>query len=118
MNDEHLNTNNDGKYGSHANPEKVQPSRNPEEFYGSLKKNLEENHNFPEDYLFKFIFANDNKLLMELYRIFDGMEYSINTRESSNGKYLSASIQAFVMDADQVIRLYKSVGEIQGVVML
>lgn len=117
MNDE-LNTDPTPEENPNPGNPAVEPARNPEEFYASLKKNLEENHNFPEDYLFKFIFGNDNKLLMELYRIFDGLQYTINTRESANGKYLSASIQAFVMDADQVIGLYKSVGEIPGVVML
>ena len=92
--------------------------KNPEEFYLSLKTKLEENHNFPEDYLFKFIFPNDNLKLTELYQIFDKIKYTISTRESKNGKYISASILAFVMDADQVIELYKKVAEIDGVVML
>lgn len=89
-----------------------------EKFYASLKAKLEENHNFPEDYLYKFIFPNENLKLTELYQIFDKIKYTISTRESKNGKYISASIQAFVMDADQVIDLYKKVSEIEGVVML
>ena len=32
---------------------------NPEEFYKSLKEKLEEQHNFPEEYLFKFIVTSD-----------------------------------------------------------
>ena len=42
-----------------------------EKFYASLKAKLEENHNFPEDYLYKFIFPNENLKLTELYQIFD-----------------------------------------------
>lgn len=91
---------------------------NPTDFYESLKTKLEENHYFPEDYLYKFIFPNDNLKLTELYQIFDQIKYTISTRESKNGKYISASILAFVMDADQVIELYKKVSEIEGVVML
>ncbi len=91
---------------------------NPEEFYASLKTKLEESHNFPEDYLYKFIFPNENSKLTELYQIFDGIKYTISTRESKNGKYISASILAFVMDANQVIELYKKVAEIEGVMML
>lgn len=90
----------------------------PEEFYLSLKAKLEENHNFPEDYLFKFIFPNDNLKLTELYQIFDRIKYTISTRESKNGKYISASMLAFVLDADQVIELYKKVSAIEGVIML
>ncbi|MBW8360348.1 MAG: DUF493 domain-containing protein [Weeksellaceae bacterium] len=91
---------------------------NQEEFYESLKLKLDENHNFPEDYLYKFIFPNDNLKLTELYQVFDQIKYTISTRESKNGKYMSATILAFVMDSNQVIDLYKKVGKIEGVVML
>ena len=34
-------------------------AKNPEEFYASLKEKLEGTHDFPEDYLYKFIITND-----------------------------------------------------------
>lgn len=89
-----------------------------EEFYTNLRANLESAHSFPEDYLYKFIFPNDNSKLTDLYKIFDKLKYTISTRESSNGKYISASILVFVMDANQVINLYKEVSKIPGVMML
>lgn len=89
-----------------------------DEFYASLKQKLEDNHNFPEDYLFKFIFPNDNIKMIELYQNFDQIKYTISTRESKNGKYISASILAFVLDANQVIDIYRKVSQIEGVVML
>lgn len=92
--------------------------RNEEEFYKSLKDKLEHNHNFPEDYLFKFIFQNDSPKLIELYQVFDGMKYTISTRESKQQKYMSATIQAFVLSADHVIELYKKAGNIEGIMML
>lgn len=98
--------------------EQEKAKMNPEEFYQSFRAKLEENHKFPEDYLYKFIFPNDNEKLTELYKIFDGLRYTISTRESKNGKYISTSILVFVMDANQVISLYKKVAEIDGVVML
>ena len=36
-----------------------QTNLNPDEFYASLKEKLEATHNFPEDYLFKFIITNE-----------------------------------------------------------
>ncbi len=89
-----------------------------EEFYTNLHARLETAHNFPEDYLYKFIFPNDHAKLTELYQVFDKINYTISTRESSNKKYISASILAFVMDANQVIELYKEVSKIPGVMML
>ena len=88
------------------------------EFYDSLKVNLEKNHSFPEDYLYKFIIENNQEKLTEIYKVFDGTKNTFTTRESSNGKYISCSILCFVLDADQVIKLYQEVAKIQGVIML
>lgn len=88
------------------------------EFYASLKVNLENNHNFPEDYLFKFIILNNKEKLTEIYKVFDGTKNTFTTRESSNGKYISCSILCFVLDANHVIKLYQEVAKIDGVIML
>jgi putative lipoic acid-binding regulatory protein len=61
---------------------------------------------------------NDKEKLTEIYKVFDGTKNTFSTRESSNGKYISCSIQCFVLDAEQVIRLYKEVAKIEGVIML
>lgn len=89
-----------------------------EEFYKKLKINLEENHQFPENYLYKFILPNDSEKLTGIYQVFDGLEYSISTKESGKGNYISCSISCFVLDAQQVINIYQKVGEIEGVIML
>ncbi|WP_226064981.1 DUF493 domain-containing protein [Kaistella polysaccharea] len=93
-------------------------NKNPEEFYASLKEKLDHTHNFPEDYLFKFIVISDESKHTEIFRVFDDVKFTLSTRDSSNGKYTSISINAFVMDSDQVISLYKEVGKIEGVMML
>ncbi len=95
-----------------------QENLNPDDFYKSLQEKLEAHHNFPEDYLFKFIVTNEDSKHTEIYRVFDGIKFTLNTRESKNGKYTSITISAFVLDAEQVIRIYKQVGQIQGVMML
>lgn len=92
--------------------------KNPEEFYISLKEKLEATHDFPEEYLYKFIIPADESKLTEIYRVFDGIQFTLTSRDSKNGKYTSLSISAFVLDADQVIAIYKKVGQIEGVIML
>lgn len=92
--------------------------KSPEAFYISLKEKLTTNHNFPEDYLFKFIITNEEKKITEIYRVFDEMKFTLSTKESKNAKYVSLSISAFVLDAEQVISIYKKVGEIEGVMSL
>lgn len=95
-----------------------QHERSPEEFYSSLKTKLDENHNFPEDYVFKFIIPGNSEKITEILRVFDGMKYTLSNRDSKNGKYTSLTINAFVMDSAQVIDLYKKVAEVEGVMML
>ncbi len=90
----------------------------PEDFYISLKQKLEEQHNFPEEYLFKFIITSDSEKVTEILRVFDNLKYTLSNKESSAGKYTSVSIDCFVLDADQVITIYKKVAEIEGVMML
>lgn len=89
-----------------------------EEFYISLKEKLEATHDFPEDYLFKFIVTNDESKITEIYRVFDDIKFTLTNRDSKNGKYTAITVNAFVLDADQVIKIYKEVGKIPGVMML
>jgi putative lipoic acid-binding regulatory protein len=91
---------------------------NPEEFYISLKEKLEGHHDFPEDYLFKFIIPTDDAKLTEIYKVFDCIKFTLGNRESKNGKYTACNINAFVLDADQVVRIYKEVARIEGVILL
>ncbi|REC40601.1 DUF493 family protein [Chryseobacterium sp. 5_R23647] len=91
---------------------------NPEEFYKSLKEKLENNHDFPEDYLFKFIIPTDDAKLTEIYKVFDDIKFTLGNRESKNGKYTACNINAFVLDADQVVRIYQEVAKIEGVILL
>ncbi len=93
-------------------------NRNSEEFYTSLKEKLDATHDFPEDYLFKFIIPNNAAKLTEIYRVFDGIKHTLTNKDSKNGKYTSLSINAFVLDADQVIRIYKEVSIIEEIISL
>jgi len=91
---------------------------NPEEFYKSLKEKLENNHDFPGDYLFKFIIPTDEAKLTEIYKVFDGIKFTMSNRESKNGKYTACNINAFVLDADQVVYIYQEVARIENVILL
>lgn len=92
--------------------------KNPEEFYNSLKEKLTDHHNFPEEYLFKFIIPSNPEKLTEILRIFDNFQFTLSNRESTNGNYTACTIQCFVLDADQVVDIYQKVGAVEGVMML
>ena len=75
-----------------TNLENQKENVNPDDFYASLKEKLEATHDFPEDYLFKFIITNQESKHTEIYRVFDDIKFTLNTRESKNGKYTSISM--------------------------
>jgi len=88
------------------------------EFYDNFCNKLEEVHDFPTNYVFKFIIRNKLEFLTEIYRIFDDKCNSFSTKESSNGKYISCTVSSFVLDANQIICLYKEISKIDEVIML
>lgn len=90
----------------------------PQQFYDSLKDKLDNYYDFPDEYLFKFIVPTDPSKITEIYQIFDGIKFTLSNRESKNGKYTACSINAFVLDSNQVVNIYQQVGKIEGVVLL
>ena len=88
-----------------------------EDFYSNLKQKLEEQHNFPQPYLFKFIIPADNKKLALVEALF-GEEAQVSTRQSSSNKYISISAKEVMMSADSVIEVYKKAEKIEGIISL
>ena len=92
--------------------------RSPEEFYASLKRELDNVTSFPSNYTYKFIIPTDNKKIAEIQRVFDDTRPQFQMKESKNGKYTSITVVVYVLDSDQVIHFYKEVSQIEGVIML
>ncbi len=89
------------------------------DFYIDFKEKLEENTNFPSDYLFKFIVPTDEQTIAQVQGIFANDEKaSFSSRDSKNGKYTSLTIKVHVKDADEVVNYYKQTSEIKGIVTL
>ena len=87
-------------------------------FYAKLKIQLEETTTFPSQYLYKFIVPTSDQKIQEVIDIFDNLGAVINTKKSKTGKYTSISIQLNMKDADAVIRKYKEVSKVEGVISL
>jgi len=93
--------------------------QNPEEFYSNLKTQLYNTSLWPSIYLYKFIILSSEKKIAQLEAIFDNMGAVIKTKESSNGKYTSISVNVSMKDPESVIKKYKEVSEnIKGVISL
>lgn len=80
----------------------------------SFKEKLESSGEFPMLYMFKFIVPKGKEI--EVGALFPKNEIAL--KPSSGGKYISATIQAMMDSADQIIGIYEQASEIEGVISL
>lgn len=78
---------------------------------------LNEVHQWPSVYMFKFVLEPDAERLTALQALFPP-ESEVLRRFSSGGKYLSITIKEVMLSADDVVSRYEQVGAIGGVIML
>ncbi|MCM4162820.1 MULTISPECIES: DUF493 family protein [unclassified Arenibacter] len=89
-----------------------------EEFYSRLKDQLAESSQWPSNYLYKFIVPTDTEKIKQIQDIFDNTGAVIESKQSKNAKYTSLSITVNLKNPDEVIRKYKEVGQVKGVISL
>ena len=82
--------------------------------FDKFKEALDKNYSWPTEYPYKFIIPFTE--LNELERIL-GKE-GMSTKTSKNGKYLSVSYTKNVNSSDEVIKIYKDVSHIKGIISL
>lgn len=90
---------------------------NKEEFYKNLEIKLEEHHQFPSTYVFKFIVPNNNQSLAEVEALFTEKAV-VTTRESKTGKYISVTGKEIILHSEEVIKIYKKAESIEGLMSL
>lgn len=95
-----------------------QQDKNFSEFYIRLKEKLEENTNFPTEYLYKFIVPTHEDRIAQMYKVFDGKEAEISTKNSASGKYTSFSVKILAETSDEIIHFYEKAGNIEGIISL
>ncbi|MBC8768424.1 DUF493 family protein [Arenibacter sp. BSSL-BM3] len=89
-----------------------------DDFYTRLKEQLAETSKWPSNYLYKFIVPTDAEKIKQIQDIFDNTGAVIESKQSKNAKYTSLSITVNLKNPDEVIRKYKEVGEVKGVISL
>ncbi len=89
-----------------------------EEFYAKLKEQLADTSTWPAKYLYKFIVPSKGTQIQEIEGIFNNIGAVIKTKESSKGTYTSVSIMVKLKDPDAVIKKYKEVSTVEGVISL
>ena len=86
--------------------------------YQKLKNDLEKYQNWPSEYIYKFIIANESKKKEELLSKFDLNLCKLTLKESSNKSYLSITIIKFMKNPDEVIAKYLEISKIDGIISL
>jgi putative lipoic acid-binding regulatory protein len=87
-------------------------------FYEKLKITLENTTKFPTEYMFKFILPTDEAKIEKIKNIFNYSGVIINTKPSKTGKYKSLTILVTMKGADEIIKKYKEVASVEGVISL
>jgi uncharacterized protein len=82
-----------------------------------LRERLDQVHEWPSVYMFKFIFEPENERLDAVLALFPP-ESEILRKYSAAGKYLSITVKEVMMNADEVVRRYDKASEIPGVIVL
>jgi uncharacterized protein len=88
-----------------------------EEAKDRLRERLDQVHDWPSVYMFKFIFEPDTERLESVLALFPP-ESEILRKYSAAGKYLSLTVKEVMMNADEVVQRYDRASKIDGVIVL
>ena len=84
---------------------------------------LDAMHTFPGTYVFKAIGAADDHFVGRVVaavrsELDDAIEPSFSTRTTSGGRHVCVTIEPPVARADDVLAIYSSIREVEGLVLL
>ena len=82
-----------------------------------MRKQLDESHTWPCDFMFKFIVPQGNENEAALRAIF-GLKAKFKFKDSKTGKYRSFTIVDNVESADSVFARYEAAAKIPGIISL
>jgi putative lipoic acid-binding regulatory protein len=88
-----------------------------EEDLEKLRLKLLETTSFPSVYMFKLIVPSENRIIALVENLFEA-ETDILTKESDKGRYTSITAKQVVINAEEIIEIYKKASAIKGVMML
>jgi hypothetical protein len=88
-----------------------------EEAQAKLRERLDQVHDWPSVYMFKFICEPDQDRLDRILALFPP-ETEVLRRYSAGGKYVSLTIREVMMNSDDVVERYVKASDINGVIVL
>lgn len=85
--------------------------------YDDLRAKLNAGAQWPQIYMFKFIIPSVNQKIALIESLFAD-DADIKLLPSSGGKYTSVTARVVMLDAEQIIDIYKKAAEIEGIISL
>jgi putative lipoic acid-binding regulatory protein len=82
-----------------------------------FSEKLKQGMSFPGVYMFKFIIQSEHRNIALVESLF-GSEADIKTKESEKGKYTSVTASVVVINAEEVISIYRKALKIKGIMVL
>lgn len=82
-----------------------------------MRKALDQVHQWPSVYMFKFILEPGQDKLDALMALFPP-EAEVLRKYSKGGKYVSLTVREVMMNADEVVQRYDRTSKIDGVIAL
>jgi len=83
-----------------------------------LKAALDQVHNWPSVYPFKFIVPSENQKIAMVEALFNAETAQITMRQSKNGKYTSITAKEIMTSGEAVLELYEEARKIKGLIAL
>ncbi len=81
-----------------------------------LKEKLDQIHQWPEVYMFKFILPAEVDKLEQLKAIFPNADQSV--KESAKGNFWSFTAREMMVNSETVLERYQVVSAIEGIIAL
>ena len=91
---------------------------NPKEFYNRFHCQLEASQNWSGLYMFKFIVKSKSFQIEKLKNLFNKSQKEVSLVNSSKNTYQSLTIKIQMASPDEVIDIYKKVGQFDDVIIL
>lgn len=83
-----------------------------------IRKALDDYHEWPTVFMFKFIVPSDNEKIAQVEALFNSKTAEIRLRPSKNGNYMSITAKEAMLSADKVMETYEKASKIEGLIAL
>ena len=85
-----------------------------EDWWQNFRQLLDDQNDWPAEYLFKFIVPRDG--LEQMKEVFGG--HPVTIRASNKGNYASVTAKIEMSSSEEVVAIYSAAAEVEGVVSL